>query len=781
VPTPASIPVRSSDVTQLLNFSVTASPAVSWLDISGGGTTPGSVGLALDSSAVSLPANAAPYQTTIDVTCLAPSPCAGSVQAISVALLVTAPAAQISANTTLLSFAASTSNPAASSQPLGIENTGGGTLLINSVTAADSWLTVSGVPASLAAGPAAILTVTANPANLTAGYYQSSITVNSSVGIISVPVTLNLTANAVMTLSSGGAQFHTPSGNAPGVTSGSFNVSLTGGASANWTAAVLPGANWLSVTTPSGMATPSTSGVVNFAIDPNIVAGLSAQTYYGQIQIASATVTDSPLSFLVVLNVEPATFPPRPVLSSGGITFSTTVGSGQSSAPAIQVFASSNTPVGYQASVSMTNGSGWLSVNPTTGVASASAPGQSVISVNNTGLTAGVYQGGVSYAYASDAVRTVNVTLIVRPAVQTTSLRSHANGDSPAATPQASCTATKLAPTQTGLVNNFSQPAGWPTPVAITVLDNCGTARPDSQVVLTFSNGDPPLLLTPRDTISGTFTGTWTPSAISSQITITGTATVPLFKPASVAITGEVTPNTPPILSPHGTVHIFTTKVGVALAPGEIVAVYGSNFAPGTSPSSSVPLPTSLGGTSVIIGGEQAPLYFVSPGQINAQVPFDLSAGNSYQILVQANGALSTPDSIQLGVASPEIAIYPTTGQIIAQHAADYSLVTESSPAVPGETLIFYLAGMGATDTPVSSGAGSPSSPLAHPIATATLTLNGATIQPGFAGLTPTAVGLYQIDFQVPSGTPAGDLPLVVSQAGVPTNMTFLPIAQSPM
>ena len=781
VPTPASIPVRSSDVTQLLNFSVTASPAVSWLDITGGGTTPGSVGLALDSSAVSLPANATPYQATVRINCLAPSPCAGGIQTINVSLLVSAPAAQISANSTLLSFTASTSNPVASSQPLGIENTGGGTLLINSVTAADSWLTVTGAPPSLAAGPAAILTVTANPANLVTGYYQSSITINSSVGSITVPVTLNLTANAVMTLSAGGAQFHTPKGNVPGATAGSFNISLTGAASANWTATVLPGADWLSVSTPGGVTTPSQAGTVNFALDPNMVSGLAVQAYYGQIQVASTTVTDSPLTFLVVLNVVPANVPPRPELSSGGITFTTTLGSGQSSAPAVQVYASSNTPIGYQASVSMTNGSGWLSVSPGTGVASAGAPGQSVISIDNTRLAAGVYQGGVSYAYSSDAVRTVNVTLIVQTGAQTSSLRSGGNGQTPATTQQASCGATKLVPTQTGLVNNFSQPAGWPTPVAIQVLDDCGAARPDSQVVLTFSNGDPPLLLNPQDTTSGMFTGTWTPSAISSQITITGTATVPVFKPASVAITGEVSPNTPPILSPHGTVHIFTTKVGVALAPGEIVAIYGSNFAPAIASSSIVPLPTSLGGTAVIIGGEKAPLYFVSPGQINAQVPFDLNAGNSYQILVQANGALSTPDSFQLGVASPEIAIYPTTGQIIAQHAADYSLVTESSPAVPGETLIFYLAGMGATDTSVASGAGSPTNPLAHPLAMPTLTLNGTAIQPGFAGLTPTAVGLYQIDFQVPSGTPAGDLPLVVSQAGVPTNMTFLPIAQSPM
>lgn len=772
VPTPASVPVRSSVVQQILNYSVTASPAAPWLDITGGGTTPGAIGLALDVSALSLAASPAPYQTTVNVTCLAPSPCAGAVQTIAVSLSVTDPAAQLSASSNLISFFSSTSNPVAQSQPFGIQNSGGGTLLINSVTTADTWLSVSGVPASLQSGPATIVTVTANPTGLSAGFYQSSITITSTAGTVVVPVTLNLSANALMTLSSSGAQFEAPAGNAPGISSGSFTISVTGAPSINWSASVQPGANWLSVSTPSGSATPATSGTVNFAIDPAIASGLAPQTYYGLIQVTGGAVTDSPLAFIVVLDIEPASQPPKPQLSTGGITLTSTAGSGKLSAPTVLVYASSNNPLEYQASTSTVNGSNWLSVSPSTGFASSGAPGQSVITVDTTNLTPGTYQGGVNYAFSSDAVRTVNVTLVV--VGSSSPLTGSISAAAVPAQVKVGCTPSKLVPAEVGLVDNFAEQAGWPTPLVVNVLDDCGNAKADAQVVVTFSNGDPPLLLSPRDTTSGAFVGTWTPQSISRQITITSQASDTGFKPASIQITGEVTTNSAPILAQNGTVHIFTSQVGTALAPGEIVAIYGTNLAGGIMGSPTVPLSMSLGGTSVIIGGIQVPLYFVSSGQINAQVPFELAPG-TYQILANTNGALSTPVSIQLGAVSPEIAVY-STGNIIAQHAADYSLVTEASPAVPGEILIFYLAGMGSTTTPVQSGVASPSSPLANATATPTLTLNGNPVPTIFAGLTPTAVGLYQIDFQVPANTPGGDLPLIVSQAGTATNMTILPV-----
>jgi|GEM_PF-1659996 len=779
VPTPASVTVSSSDVRQILNYSVIATPAVSWLDVTAGANaTPGSIAFAIDPSALSLSAAATPYQTTVIVTCVAPSPCAGIAQTIAVSLDVTAPAPQLSLTSALLNFSEPVSNATAQSQSLGIQNSGGGTLTIGSVTPGDSWLTVGGAPSAVQGGPPTSMTVTTNPAGLAAGIYRSAITVVSSAGTTAVPVVLNLTQIPTMTLGPAGTTIQTQAGNAPGNTAGSFNVNVTGGGSAAWSASVLPGAAWLSVSTPAGNATDGNPGTVSFAIDPTLSAGLSAGTYTGSIQVTSGDVADSPLVFQVYLNVNPAGSAPPPQTGSSGLVFNATTGTPAPSAvhasdagslstpPAlissqtIPIYASSNSAVPYQASASTFDSGTWLSVSPSTGFASASAPGQSVITTNATGLAPGVYRGGISYAFASDAVRTVNITLLVKAAV-------------PAGTV---CTPSTLVPTQTGLFDNFAEPAGWPTPLAIDVLDNCGSAVPVAQVVATFSNGDPPLTLVPADNTSGTFIGTWTPRAISSQVTVTSLATSAGLTPASVAITGSVRPNNVPLLNLNTPTNVWNPLIGGALAPGAIIQIYGSSLAAQSTPSTN-PLTTKLGNTSVTIGGIPAPLYYAGPGQINAQVPFELTPGNRYQLIVNNNGAFSTPAPLQLASVAPGIATYLATGAVIAQHA-DYSLVTEDSPARPGEYLMFYLTGLGATDTPVATGAPSPLSPLAHPLAQLTLTLNGAPVPTAFVGLTPTLVGLYQVNFQMPATLPSGDLTLSVAQSGVQSNTAILPVQQ---
>jgi uncharacterized protein (TIGR03437 family) len=163
----------------------------------------------------------------------------------------------------------------------------------------------------------------------------------------------------------------------------------------------------------------------------------------------------------------------------------------------------------------------------------------------------------------------------------------------------------------------------------------------------------------------------------------------------------------------------------------------------------------------------------VSAGQINAQLPFELNPLQPYEIIVSANGALTTPDTLQVTPATPGLAAF-VDGTLIAQHS-DGSLVSASSPARGGEYLVACLAGMGPTNAEPPSGAASPSSPLAMPNATPTLTINGVATPIAFAGLTPGLVGLYQMNFQVPTGLAAGDLTLVVSQNNSPSNTTVLP------
>jgi len=86
-----NVTVRSSAVQQVLNYSYTVTPAVPWLNVSGGTATPGSLAVTLASAALTQAASTSPYTTTLTVTCAAPSPCAGHTQSINISLTVSAP------------------------------------------------------------------------------------------------------------------------------------------------------------------------------------------------------------------------------------------------------------------------------------------------------------------------------------------------------------------------------------------------------------------------------------------------------------------------------------------------------------------------------------------------------------------------------------------------------------------------------------------------------------------------------------------------------------------
>jgi uncharacterized protein (TIGR03437 family) len=106
--------------------------------------------------------------------------------------------------------------------------------------------------------------------------------------------------------------------------------------------------------------------------------------------------------------------------------------------------------------------------------------------------------------------------------------------------------------------------------------------------------------------------------------------------------------------------------------------------------------------------------------------------------------------------------------------------VSSTSPAKPGEALVIYLAGMGATTVPVATGDPAPSGPLANASTAATVLVDGQPANVLFAGLTPQAVGLYQINFVVPAGIHSGDVALEVSQGSVSANKTMLQTAGTP-
>jgi len=174
----------------------------------------------------------------------------------------------------------------------------------------------------------------------------------------------------------------------------------------------------------------------------------------------------------------------------------------------------------------------------------------------------------------------------------------------------------------------------------------------------------------------------------------------------------------------------------------------------------------------------------VSPGQLNVQVPSELSPNLPYSVVVSVNGALTVPDNINVVPAVPGVASY-AGGRVIAQHN-DFAahppypfVVTDADPAKRDEYLIVYLVGLGATNPPVATGQPSPGAePLGRPVVPVTVTLGGQPVNAPFIGLTPFAVGLFQISFQVPHNAPLNTpLNLVVTQGGLTANLTTLTIA----
>jgi uncharacterized protein (TIGR03437 family) len=106
--------------------------------------------------------------------------------------------------------------------------------------------------------------------------------------------------------------------------------------------------------------------------------------------------------------------------------------------------------------------------------------------------------------------------------------------------------------------------------------------------------------------------------------------------------------------------------------------------------------------------------------------------------------------------------------------AANNQLVDDSNPIRPGDTLVIWLTGMGATSPIVPVGQAAPTDPLANVSNTATVTLGGTQLSIAYAGLAPAEVGVNQINAVVPSSVTQGPSePLVITQGGGTTTLNF--------
>jgi uncharacterized protein (TIGR03437 family) len=743
----APAPVQTVSVISSTHDSIpfSASADAPWIGLTVSGTTPGRLDVSVDQTGLV----AGTYSGTITVS----SPNRTAIS-IKVGLTVKEAPASLQASPAALDFF-SDGAMAPPGQSIYIQNGGQGNL--NFTVSTDlPFISVSPGSGTVSPNAGAILLATFdNASRLAPGSYAGNIEIDSANGTARIPVTLLVSTRPKMVLSAAGVLLQARQGSGvSGPSPQSFTVSSSSSTPINFKTEQIGGDGWLQV------LNASSPGTVQFTTSS---AGLQKGAYYALIQVTSPDVFNSPQDFVVVLNVTDAAGTPVPDPIPSGLVFAS------SSSQNVTVYTSSDQPAPYQVAVSTQNGTGWLSASPTSGTIATAAPALLTISVNGASLKPGVYTGDVHISISNLAVRTVNITLIV-PATSSAATTTAGLAD----TPQASCAPAKLVATPTTLAGNFSTPAAWPRTIAVQLSDDCGTLVTGGRVVAQFSNGDPPLSLNLTDTKTAVYSTTWTPAHAATQLTVTAQATAFGLQPASAQVIGGVSDTVAPLLAKNGTLHNLYPQPGAPLAPGTIVQIFGSGLAAVTG-STSIPLPTVLNGTSVLIGGELAPLYYVSSGQINAQIPVDLTPGQEYQVLAVANNAYTTPDTIHIAPVTPGIARL-ANGQVIAQHG-DFSLVTQDAPAKPGEYLVAYLAGMGLTDTPVGTGAQAPSSPLAAVNISASVAVDGERAPVLFAGLTPGFIGLYQINFQVPADIQSGNRKLEIFQGGTAANTSVLPVS----
>lgn len=217
-----------------------------------------------------------------------------------------------------------------------------------------------------------------------------------------------------------------------------------------------------------------------------------------------------------------------------------------------------------------------------------------------------------------------------------------------------------------------------------------------------------------------------------------------------------------------------------AVSPGEIVTMFGNGIGPvtpatGTSfePTASGTVPTTLANVTVTFNNVPAPLIFVSQGQINAVVPYEVAGQTSVPVVVNNNGTKSAAFTVPVVAVTPSIfsLTYNGSGQGAILNS-DASINGTSNPAAPGSIISIFATGEGQLVPAGTTGCITGGTlPLPKPVAPVSVSIGG---QPAssitYAGEAPDSVcGLIQINATLPSNLSAGAQPVVLT-IGTSTN-----------
>jgi uncharacterized protein (TIGR03437 family) len=187
-----------------------------------------------------------------------------------------------------------------------------------------------------------------------------------------------------------------------------------------------------------------------------------------------------------------------------------------------------------------------------------------------------------------------------------------------------------------------------------------------------------------------------------------------------------------------------------------ILAIYGAGLASGEQTAKSLPLPWSLGGTTVTVNGVPAPIYYASPTQLNVQIPHWVGSGSAV-LGVNNNGA----------VAGSHLRITASSPGVLTDGAGKILPVSSAAQGAPAST---YITGDGVVSPILLPGYGpatTNTASLPRPVLPLGVTVGGVQALVSFYGVTPGVVGLTQVNYLIPAGVAPGPQPVVVTVGGV--------------
>jgi len=577
---------------------------------------------------------------------------------------------------------------------------------------------------------------------------------------------------------------------------------------------------------------PSTTNTIEIDWTPPAVANAGNIRFYVAGNAANnngQNTGDKIYTANYTLSPNTGSAPPQLFVSPASLGFAFLAGGSVPSSQVLFVGASSPA-VNFTTSGSTSSGGNWLTVTPS----NATTPFSLTVSVNPVGLPAGSYNGNIQMTPINGVPVQIGVALTVTIRPVTTALSPNAaiaggpaftltvNGSgfltgssvqwNGMAIPTTFVDATRLTAIVSGellrasgsaavTVTNPGGAISNPIPFVITtnpagaLLIITASTLPPGKVGVPYSlalsatggvtpfrgwaiaPGSQPLppgigLSSPGGFLTGLLNGVPTTSGTYSfAVQVTDTAGAVATRQFSLAIAPAMTITSGGIIN-------AASYMGGAVAPGEVVTVFGSGLGPVDLVSLQLDgrgyVSTSLGGTQLLFDGVPAPLIYARNDQVSGIVPYELSGKASTQVHVSFGGQISNTVTVPVVEVAPGIFTADSSGRgqgaIVNQ---DGTLNSASNPAPAGSIVFLYATGEGQTSPGGENGkpADSPApQPISQPV---TATVGGLSAPVLYAGGVPGLVaGVLQVNVQIPQG--------VGGSSSSPLILTFGKISTQP-